>query len=208
MKFLLSVSLLFIGLAGTAVSLQAAPILYNINFTGGTPPATSGSFTYDASQPTGSQFSNFIVVWEGDTFDLTGEANHPMVDGSGCAASPTSATYFAALSGTSECGANSALNWNGMVDPIVGPPTLDTFVICDATQTEQVGCIGGNGDYLYDGTDTTSAQTSYVSTAGKLTISAATVATPEPSTAYLILPSLVALAFVARRRNAVGKATR
>ena len=53
----------------------AAPALYTIHFTltlGSGLPA-SGSFSYD---PSTSTFSSFVVVWNGDTFDLTSSANN------------------------------------------------------------------------------------------------------------------------------------
>lgn len=57
-----------------ALPALAAPTLYTIHFTltnGSILPA-SGSFSYD---PSTSTFSSFVVVWNGDTFDLTSTAN-------------------------------------------------------------------------------------------------------------------------------------
>jgi hypothetical protein len=56
--------ILFLGLAGAAASLSASPVLYNFNFTGGSPNAT-GSFDYDSST---NMFSNVIVTWSGVQF--------------------------------------------------------------------------------------------------------------------------------------------
>ena len=81
------------GLVGAAASATAAPILYNINFTGGTPNATD-SFLYDSAAALGSQFGNFNVSWSGFSFDLTSSANSPTTGGTGCPSSPTSATFF------------------------------------------------------------------------------------------------------------------
>ena len=65
-------------LAVCALPVLAAPVLYKIHFslTAGSTLPTSGSFSYDASTST---FANFIVVWNGDTFDLTSTANAPGV---------------------------------------------------------------------------------------------------------------------------------
>ena len=52
---------------------------YNITFTGGSPNPTMGSFTYDSTNP---QFSNYTVIWDGITFDLTSSANSPTIIGS------------------------------------------------------------------------------------------------------------------------------
>jgi hypothetical protein len=49
---------------------------YTINFTGSSILPTSGSFTYDSAMP---GLSNFIVVWDGFTFNLTSSANNPTV---------------------------------------------------------------------------------------------------------------------------------
>ncbi len=69
-------NLLFLALCITAVS-DAAPLLYNINFTlkpGSTVLPTSGTFRYD--QDTGL-FSDFIVDFYGNSYDLTESANTP-----------------------------------------------------------------------------------------------------------------------------------
>ena len=73
-----------IALAGIGLSLglgagpaAAAFIHYNITFTGSTSAGTlpSGSFDYDSAAPS---FANFVVQWDGVTFDLTAAANNPI----------------------------------------------------------------------------------------------------------------------------------
>jgi hypothetical protein len=76
-------TLLLFCAAACAIPDFAAPISYTMTFTGGLysnsvfhPLApTSGSFTYDSS----SGFSNFIVDYDGDVFNLTASANAPSV---------------------------------------------------------------------------------------------------------------------------------
>ena len=105
-------SLLFL-----TVGSNAAPIIYSINFellTGTLTP--SGEFTYDAASPLGSQFSNFVVMWGADTFNLTASANNPALLGSGdvpnpCYASANSAGVFQALSNPSACASGGATGW-------------------------------------------------------------------------------------------------
>jgi hypothetical protein len=58
----------------SAVPAFSVPIHYEISFTGGPTIPTSGSFDYDPAIPT---FSNFVVISQGITFDLTAEANSP-----------------------------------------------------------------------------------------------------------------------------------
>jgi hypothetical protein len=55
----------------------AAPLAYNINFitNSGSPAPTSGSFTYDSALADGAQFSDFLVDWDGFTFDFLTLAN-------------------------------------------------------------------------------------------------------------------------------------
>ena len=54
----------------------AAPLAYNINFTttSGSPTPT-GSFTYNSALADGTQFSSFLVDWDGLTFDFMTVAN-------------------------------------------------------------------------------------------------------------------------------------
>ena len=67
---------LWVGVAmtiGIAVSELANPTQYDIAFSGGS-GAPTGSFFYDVDVPS---FSDFIVTWNGLTFNLTGSANTP-----------------------------------------------------------------------------------------------------------------------------------
>ena len=61
------------------VTASATPITYTISFlpSSGSPsinPPTTGSFTYDSSTTT---FTNFQVTWYSFVYDLTSEANSP-----------------------------------------------------------------------------------------------------------------------------------
>ena len=66
------VALLF----GAALAQPVFGDTYSIDFTtiSGS-PAPTGSFTYDASAPLGSQFTGFVVDWYGYSIDLTSSAN-------------------------------------------------------------------------------------------------------------------------------------
>jgi hypothetical protein len=77
-------------------SAFAGPIVYNINFTGGPPLPTSGSFTYD---DTGREFFNFLVSWSGQTYDLTAAANAPFFVGNPCGGLAGAAASFSAMVG-------------------------------------------------------------------------------------------------------------
>jgi len=62
-----------------ALPAHASAVYYTIDFTitsGSTAP-TSGSFDYDSTLT--DSFSNFIVLWDGLTFNLTSAANSPAI---------------------------------------------------------------------------------------------------------------------------------
>lgn len=71
-----------IGLSFWLVATPATAALehYNIAFSGATVAGTlpTGSFDYDPATPA---FSNFVVQWDGLSFDLTTAANGPVVSG-------------------------------------------------------------------------------------------------------------------------------
>ena len=109
LKFL-SIGLLIPLLVASAMSqvAHATPITYFVNFSGaGTLPGV-GVFTYDASA---QNFSNFFVSWDGGLFDLTAEANAPLVF-SGCAGEASSPSTGFALMSQSLC-AGSVYSWSG-----------------------------------------------------------------------------------------------
>jgi len=107
LRNLLAAGLLLLSGFGLAVA-DDAPVNYTIHFnaTSGTAP-TSGSFTYDSVT---EEFSNFLVEWEGRSFDLTSAANNPhMFRAPACLAGKTGpAATFKALRGCSAIGA-----WSG-----------------------------------------------------------------------------------------------
>lgn len=83
-----------------ATSAYASPITYDITFSGGPILPTSGSFVYDGSLPLSSRFSDFSVVWDGISFDLTSAANAPFSQNCGPA---DAAQSFKLLSGGTVC---------------------------------------------------------------------------------------------------------
>ena len=94
---------------------------YDINFSGGAPNPTSGSFTYDSTSPA---FTNFLVIDNGITYDLTASANAPFVGGgTGCAGEASTPAYgFAIISESlSGCSATPTYVW------YIGSGTTFTF---------------------------------------------------------------------------------
>jgi hypothetical protein len=54
----------------------AGTIHYTITFSGGSILPAAGSFNYDPDSP---HFTDFIVQWDNETFDLTESANAPLI---------------------------------------------------------------------------------------------------------------------------------
>lgn len=112
---------LFVGILGASAG-QAAPVLYNINFTGTSIP-TSGSFSFDA---TASLFSNFNVVWNGRTYDFTTTANGVGTAVGTCATpAPDASDLFNAM--TSGCSAVTTMGWIAFDDTVAGVSGFHTF---------------------------------------------------------------------------------
>jgi hypothetical protein len=185
---IMRIKLLVIGLLLIAVSLpvRASSVNYTISFTtsAGSPGPTSGSFTYDSSTGT---FSNFVVAWDGYSFDLTSSANSPFdVHPSGCTGeASTGAFAFEILSKTLTCPSAPEYFWFGQ--PRVGP--TQGFVFEDEVSASAYDQIG---TFLPATGATDSAE-------GSWTISAVT--TPEPSELLLLGSGLVGLMFAGLKRR-------
>jgi hypothetical protein len=84
---------------------------YNINFVpSGNGPPPSGSFTYDSTNP---HFTNFKVLWDNITFDLTANANAPNDVGTppGCTGEGSAAFGFAMMSQNAICPQAASYQW-------------------------------------------------------------------------------------------------
>lgn len=188
-------TLFLLSAAGLVSRANAATILYNINFgtaISGMAP-TSGSFDYDSLAPLGNQFSNFIVVWDGLSFNVTANANTPTLNSAGsCTTSGfTSATVFSFLDQTPECpSAPNTYTWQ--VIATGGPDAQINFF--DTNQA-------GTGDVELSDALVSTLIGPYSS--GYYTITPA--ATPEPSTFFLMLTTggmfLLRKQIVSRRRS-------
>jgi hypothetical protein len=118
----LAVILLLVG--ASCFPVNAAPVAYDISFTGGSimgAPLPTGSFLYDPA----AGFSNFLVNWNGVTFDFTpagdppGSANAPLFATSpstDCDSSASNPQYaFLILTQTATgCFAQAHYFWQGM----------------------------------------------------------------------------------------------
>lgn len=108
---------------------QATPITYNIEFTTsfGTGPS-SGSFTYDPS----TGFSDFIVQWDGVTFNLTSAANAPLLGtrSTGCDHRGSTPQYGFIIMSQSATGCNVSYAWGAQSTP---PSASFDFHLFDST---------------------------------------------------------------------------
>lgn len=171
---------------------------YTITFTGawqGMTVPTSGSFTYDSTVPS---FSNFDVTWDGTTFDLTNGANLMATNGVGAQpscldnAEGAQAAFLFLTSCPSSPGAGTFFLWSGTT-PAPGYGVFQ-FLYDSANY----------GEEQFEGV---SPQTPGMMSAvanGSFTVSPTTV-TPEPGTLALLLLG-VAFGLVMRKRFANGLA--
>jgi hypothetical protein len=159
---------------------------YTITFTtaSGVPTPMSGSFTYDSTNPS---FSNFLVVWNGTTIDLTAAANSPfdgatVNSGTGCSGESATPSYGFMLMSQSLTGCSVGYSWLGVL--VQGSSGFD-FV------ANIPGQAGAN-DQIY------SATTSFttIEAFGGFTITA----TPEPTSGALLGCGLLTLAWTLRRK--------
>jgi len=178
MRMHLAIRALGLLVVSAAASL-AAPITYNFNWIseGNLPLPTSGSFTYNSAAAVGSQFSNFVIVWDSYTFNFTSVANSATVTTAGVTcpttASVTSAIIFGFLTGTSECTPTpNTFSWIG--NP--GGP-FPTFNLYDTSGSP------GTSDIELSVASTTSVTGTPATVSGLFTTSTASV--PEPSTFFL-----------------------
>lgn len=91
---------------------------YNIQFTttSGSPAPTSGSFFYDPDVPV---FSNFFVVWNTITFDMTAAANAPSIVLGTCNTAGNGAADTLDFLLHQNCGSGQYSNgWRGFGDDI------------------------------------------------------------------------------------------
>lgn len=186
-----------------AAAAKPGPINYTINFTttAGVGP-TAGAFTYDAATST---FTNFLVTWDGLSFNLTSSANAPGSLGNvpSCVGGTGPAAAFALLNGA--CvppDPGVTVNWQASN---VGP-TTDGFIFSVSHRSTLIfpgqdpvpGPI--DGQFFFFGASATDSPNTGE---GQWTITASQVVAPEPASLILVSTSLLAAgAFRARRRIA------
>jgi len=183
-----------LGIGALLVAALCAPVAvagpidattYTINFMGrGTLP-TAGSFTYDPNTPI---FTNFLVTWQGLTFDLTSSANVPQM----------SPTIPGCLSGMSGAASSFALLSGACAAGFWGATSEEILTANFSFHTEDGSNFLNVTDNLaipFDFQPKTQAN-------GGWTITPETTPVPEPSPFMVLAASLFSVAFVARKRAA------
>ncbi len=162
---------------------------YDITFTGSGTLPTSASFTYDSTVP---QFSDFIVDWNGLSFNLTSIANNPSVEGAvPCVGSDTGAALGFAMLTTCDVPGNA--QWQANESGGVANFFLlaGTAAVCGEL---------GPCDSITEVLSTNPADNAGGS--GSFTVTAVAAVTPEPGTLTLSLSALlVGLSVWATRRQ-------
>lgn len=171
------------------LSPQAHADTFTINFTtaSGSPAPTSGSFDYDATHG----FSNFIVKWDGFTFDLTSSSNSPETFGVTCPVDPsTSLTGFEVMSHSLPPCLNGAYSWNAIY---FNSSTQFGFGYIDNPTFDGAGF----GDSLPE------PFAAFTSATGDWTITDVTpvTSTPEPGSISLLLTVMAAVGLVVGKKR-------
>jgi hypothetical protein len=187
-----------------AASTPALADNYQIIFTteaGGIAPS-SGTFTWN-----GSEFSNFIVDWDGTVSNFTSSANDPGLSGFGsnCSSAAATPAYgWAIMSQTAVCaGATTGYGWGAQFEN--GLPGNSSFFFSMGVEK------GGDTtfDALFVNRQTCSAPSceNTLSSSGGWSIAEINPngpePTPEPASISLLLTAILSLAVMTIRRRAL-----
>jgi hypothetical protein len=164
---------------------------YTITFTGASQALTpTGSFTYDSTVP---NFTDFQVVWDGFTFDLTSPANSPLIVGTLPVCFTASSGAAATYSLLTDCFSNPNTLWRALAG-FSGTTGIAVFDIAN---------FDANGNSIdFQANATLPNAKPLASASGGFT--ATTIVTPEPGTLLLTLTGvgLFGLTLVLRKRTA------
>jgi hypothetical protein len=181
-------------------ALLADPINYEITFSA--PPGDSlgvlpsGSFTYDPSVG----FSNFLVDWADNTFDITSSANEPALasdPATGCDSAASDPQYGFLLITQSATGCAAQYGWLGIYD--AEEFDLDLVLEVEITPTEIA-----QDEIVAQVTSPAAPSPSFNETiGGSWTVTEESSSTPEPGSVWLMLFGTLAVAAISifRRRR-------
>lgn len=188
LKGLLLVCVLLVSICVALPAYADTVTTYTINFTttasfSGTPSPT-GSFTYDSTNPL---FSNFLVTWDGVTYDLTASANGPTLHGSGCTGESATAGFgFGIMSqALTGCGGPVSYGWQAANST---QNNENNFFVADQIPSQSSSDVIANVINVPPPSATNDGAYGTFTITPQTPVSAA----PEPSSLYLLGSSLFA----------------
>jgi hypothetical protein len=181
---------LCLGISAAAANATDVFTTYNINFSGGSPNPTSGSFTWDS---TTDQFTAFTVTFESTPFNLLSAANGPgFVTGCGTQAGTANTILGSALDSFdlmtnpgAACGSGTTSKWSA--------GSISGFAFSAQSST---GVCGGGCLMIIDDSETGSQLASGTWTAS---------VTPEPGTLTSTIAGGALLLLAAWKRRRRGR---
>jgi len=188
-------AVLFLAACGTPAALADTITTYDINFTGSGTVPTAGSFTYDSTVPS---FSDFTVTWAGVVLNFTAAANAPSLtppEPACLGAATGAAATFDLLSG--DCDSpptGSATDWTALQYTPNDNGGFDAFSFASSNLDTNAGIL------VF--TEVFGPPNSTASGSGSWTISAVGQPSPvpEPNSVLLLAALFCASAFLARQR--------
>jgi hypothetical protein len=174
--------------------------LYTLTFTTtiGAPAPVSGSFTYDPV----AGFSNFLVVWDGITFNETAGANSPILYApTGCTGEASTATFgLAIMAMTAANCPTPSYSWSGEQDEPSLPTAEFTFNLYTQVPTGGGGSQVGRAT-VYD--QVSKPPGNGAGAQGTWTITPPVASVPEPGSFWLL--GIPLLGFIRRRASVVRR---